>query len=46
MGDLCKQTVEHGIHVWILEAVEQRTESSQTKIHSTALQSAIQEVGE
>ena len=46
MENLCKQGVEHGSHLWILEADEQGAEASQAKIHSHALQSPIQELGE
>lgn len=46
MEDLCKQSAQHGIGLWILEATEQGTEASKAKIHPNALQSPVQEIGE
>lgn len=46
MENLRKEGVEHGSHLWNLEEDEQGTEASQAKIHSNALQSAIQGFGE
>jgi hypothetical protein len=45
MEDLCKQSVEHGICLWILEADEQGTEACEAKIYRSLLQSPIQQFG-
>jgi hypothetical protein len=38
MEDLCKQNVEYGLHVHVLEKDEQTGEAGEAKIHSNVLQ--------
>jgi hypothetical protein len=37
MEDICKQSVEYGINLWVLEKIEQRTKVSKGKIHPNVL---------
>lgn len=46
MEDLCDQSAEHGLDLWLLEAVEQGSEECEEQIPSIVLQSPIQKIGE
>lgn len=46
MEDLRDQSAEHGLDLWLLEAVEQGSEECEEQIPSIVLQSPIQKIGE
>lgn len=45
MADLCNQSSEHGVNVWLLEDYGQRREAGQTVLPTDVLQPSVSEAG-
>ena len=46
MADLCNQSSEQGVNVWLLEDYEQRRETGKTALPTDVLQPSVSEAGE